>query len=328
MEECLNAWKFARNPFRSASGPLIAPADLADYHDFYRWVDLQKLGGLTAEGRVLIADLSPSPGRMMLLLLSGAQGCGRSSLESLLSYETIQRFKTPPITPKLTLTNVLDKRAIAIAMARALSVEVKKHSLEASTALGSTIDSWRDDNPPGVEPMIDTLFDRLRSEMQTSLPDVGVILTLDAIRHSVTRDTAQACAAMPQGLADFVILILTNHDDAQFIRSSSIRKGQPVALVDAPRLDLVTTRAVLEKRLKNCRVPGAITSVLYPFTDDALAALFEPSPNFRDQTIKLPIRVAMQKLADAAERKCSASTSASTDLGVIDAADIRKTLGL
>jgi hypothetical protein len=133
---------------------------------------------------------------------------------------------------------------------------------------------------------------------------------------------------MLHGFVDFVILTLTDNDDARYIRSSCIMNGQPVALIDAPRIDLDGLRAFLRRRLDKARVRVAVTSDLHPFTDDALIALFAPSNRHDREPVRLPIGVAIQKLAKAMERKGKATRPAGASLGEIGEADIRAVLGV
>src|SRR4051812_9021217 len=92
---CLAAWNLPDDPFAYACEPLSPIDSLVDldyYYDFYEWVDKAIVGTLAPTGRIASWQIA-QPGRMMLLLISGAQGCGRSSLKNLLLYELADRLK-------------------------------------------------------------------------------------------------------------------------------------------------------------------------------------------------------------------------------------------
>lgn len=266
---------------------------------------------------------------MLTLLVSGAQGCGRTSLKNLLLYELTQRSQAPPLVVEFTVAPVLNRAQTALSLARMLARQAKGLNSAAATAMATTIETWKNDIIPGAEPLIDNLFGPLKEDIQARFSGASVIIFLDALNHAVTRDTAQACAAMLQGLSDFVILALTDNDDARFIRSSCIMHGQPVALIDAPKVGLATVREFLKGRLAKARMQGITApDALHPFTDDALLALLASSNPHDRQPISLPIRVAIQKLANAIEKKCAATTAGGAAPGVIGGAEMRAALGV
>src|SRR5271166_5718821 len=139
--ECLHAWNLAVDPFESASRPLAPPADLTNYFDFYVWLDKSRLSSLADDGRIKIGDLSTGR-RMMTLLLSGAQGCGRTSLKNLLRYELTQRSPAPSLVVEFVVTPVINRGQVALSLTRALARVAKVRDPTAETDMTATIDGW------------------------------------------------------------------------------------------------------------------------------------------------------------------------------------------
>ena len=293
------------------------------YFDFYSWLDTSAVGGLTPLGRIKSPGLTGG-NRMLTLLISGPQGCGRSSLKNLLLFELIQQAAQPPIVVEWPVTPSINRAQNMVSLARKLAQTAQALDVGAGTALNTVIADWQKDQLVGQEPDIDYLFAQLRQDLQIHLPSSPVVVSLEALSHTLSRDTAYATSATLESVADFVVLSLTNTDDAKIVRTSCINNGRPVALIEAPKVDLDTAKRLLSHHLRRLRAEAAADE-LFPFTEPALAVLFAGTDARVQPSVSLPIRVALQKLSAALTNKCQPGGGPP---GPITAADMRATLGV
>lgn len=323
-EACLAAWKLPADPFAYAQEPL-APLDreldLGIYYDFYQWVDDAALGKLAPNGRISSWHIGQQ-GKMTVMLISGEQGCGRSSLKNLLLFELADRCKPAPIVAEYLAQPSTNRTSIAINVARAVERAVKITKPDLAKTIGETISTWRDDLIPGGEGDLDSLFTAIKQDIAQILHDTCVIVSINALLHQISIDAAHATAMMVQQLADFAILSVTDPNHGRIIRNKCVRAGQPVALVDAPKVDLVETRKFIAERFSRARAGAQVPSPIFPFTDQALTELF--APNRRgNKPVCLSLRVAIEKLSGAMSLRCD---PAGCDPRPIDAADMRAVL--
>ena len=322
---CLTAWNLPHDPFAYACEPLSPIDSLVDldyYYDFYEWVDKAIVGTLAPTGRIASWQIA-QPGRMMLLLISGAQGCGRSSLKNLLLYELADRLKPAPIVAEYTIAPSTDPSQSALDMARAVELQVMFRNLQFGGIIKGLNDTWRDDQKLS-QPNLGNLFSQLKEAMKAGLPKTPVIVSINALRHQVSIDTAYVTATMVEKLADFVILSITDNDVALVIRKKCAKEGQPVALIDAPKVDLAKARTFVAERFSRARAGAAVQPPIFPFTDEALTILFAPTKRGGD-IVHLPLRVAIEKLNGAMSARCN---PAKPNPSPISAADMRASLGL
>jgi hypothetical protein len=298
--------------FDYASGPICPEVDshyLRYYFDVYTWSNTQLLGKIGPDGRL---EAFPSPiGRPgLIVVISGFAGTGRTSLINLLLYEIKTRAaSTPLITDypiKITRNRVQDAKNFASNFIRAVTKftagSKRKEIRNLPKKMQTTFNEWKENLSP-EEPNTDFLFQGLAMDAQDALPDTQIVFSLDATDYMNTPDTWRPTCTMLRHLANYIILSLSNRDHAIYILNSLMKNGFQIVWVDAPRVDVTRTKHFLAHRLAAERGGAAVGEELFPFSDEAIAALFSPTSG--DQPISLAISVVIRKLKAAFDKKLS-----------------------
>jgi len=321
-------WRLARDPFPNADSslaPMKHPDHLDYYFDFYEWRDQARLKGISAEGRIEILQLSVNT---TTILISGPTGCGRSSLENLLLYEITELAQSAPLILSLKLrVGQRDTTSRGLALANNTYAEVRRGSPEKGQVLLATIEGWKALILPGTQPDIANLFEQLRRDINDELPGALVIVSLEALDHTISYEAALDTADMVQGFADIVILSVTVSDTARYIRTSFTTRQRAVAWVNAPRVAPRDLKRYVEKRFGAERSGGdPRPGPLHPLTEEAIETVFASAD--ATNVIDLPIRIAIQKLADVLRGKLRQQVGeGSVGELAINEQDVRRTLG-
>jgi hypothetical protein len=293
----------------SGSGPLM-PQECAQhlplYFNVYEWKDPTKVNGLAPRGGLTVL-LEPRDDRAMVILISGFRGSGRTSALNLLKYEITQRAVQPPViveykTAQITTNLNQHAKEIAYVTQRAvrrlghvaLAGQLSTAQTEWAAAVGET-----SSNP-------DMLFSIFADEIRDHVPGLPIVVALDAQDHKVTSDVWRPICRMLGQVARYIIVSLSDRDQAQHFRANLERGEFQVAWIDAPKVSEPRIRQFLSDRLSGARVgPVGPAAALTPFTPEAVQALFRATGENAD-TIAVPIAVAMSRLADVFQKKAMA----------------------
>lgn len=334
---CLATWGFRTNPFepeRSVNdgasrsinlirGPLKPNTDAAHlefYFDLYAWKS-ERLNGIEPNGRLRV--FTPDDTQMMTLLISGARGCGRTSLRNLLIYEIQHHAKEKPIVVDYEIALANDEKQNASGLADFLFDALEIVGVDTGPLQTMFWARFNRATPPTPA----AIFASLKPKIRELLPEAPIVFVLDGSNSNVTADTAKTVCGMLRNIADYAILSVTDDEDAAHLTHHFTTTQRPVAWVDSPRVDEARMRAYLQARLGAER-SAANPDMLHPFTDDALRELFAPGSNAkRDQRVTLPIKVALAKIAGAFSQKCSSWQTSDAAPFSITAADVQTYLG-
>ena len=321
MNAAFNALKLRTNPFSPervdggqatrfdyTAGPLnpeTNPQHLQYYFDLYEWFDAQQFGRIGPDGRLVVFPAQVNrPGT--IVVISGFTGTGRTSLINLLLFEIRQRALSAPIVTKYPVRITSNRRLEAMNFADNFMRTVLKSTAgtkqrRIKKLMESTFEKWKT-NSSLEEPNADYLFQQLALDVDDVLPNTPIAFSLDATDYMNTPDTWRLICMMLQHLANYIILSLSNRDHARYIKDSLLRNNFQVVWVDAPRVDVSRTKSFLTHRLGAER-EGLIAQgqELFPFTDDALDALFAPTSG--NQPVPQSISVAIKRLKGAFEKK-------------------------
>lgn len=302
------SWNFKANPFAYSRGPLqpnVDQAQLSYYFDFYAWNNQAALDGLAPDGRVknLVAD---TDGQTMTFLISGAGGCGRSSMKNLLLYELGTRAQSGLLTVEALANLSISRAQSAMSLTQAIASTVGAKELAlghqnkpTSSALLDAAKTWKGLIVDAAEPDTGSLFQTLKGIVRQAFPDEWLVVTLDALNPALTQDTARTTRDMLDGFADFIIFALTDADHARFIRNKCQQAMKPIFWVNAPKVSKEAVTKFLDKRFADERTkPAPVGQSLHPFTKEAISILFDPS-RAGDPAVTMPLRVAIKKLESA-----------------------------
>jgi len=284
------------------------------YFDHYQWGDEAQIARIRPDGgfEVFADDFIRSAGDPFrpgsIFVISGANQTGRTSLENLLIFEVERRKQLAPVRIRFTMTMVSDKLQAARDLADAFIFDLASYledmgraddAAQLSEKLNVVLRTWVE---RGASANPEFLFLQLNREVRRKLPDAPIVFCCDASNHTNTPDLWYPACVMLRNLADVVILSLSRANDAKRLRTRlQDNYSRSVAWVDAPRIDLKQAAELLEIRLDSARTSTA-RRPLFPFADDAMAALFAPTG---DQPITFPIGFVVKYLKSAFDRKCA-----------------------
>ncbi|HEX8063987.1 MAG TPA: hypothetical protein VF535_12315 [Allosphingosinicella sp.] len=294
---------------------------LSYYFDFYEWRDTGRVAYIDAQGRVQVFQLASGP--TMTFLISGPTGCGRSSLENLILFELAQRSGEPLVVSQRLSLSAQDNFTRGTMLVQDLEDAVRQRSQAVADTILSTFSRWQQLTPPGVQPDITNLLARIRRNIEQGLPGAPIVVSFDALDHSIGHDTGLEALEMVQGFADVAILSVTIPDHASFVRSRFSSRQRPVAWINAPRIQESAFRQYLERRMGAERAAGSTPPhATYPLSDEAISTLFAPAEG--SGPVELSIRLAIQKLAGALAYKERAMATSPTMSPQLDAEDVRR----
>lgn len=317
-------WKLNSNPFPSASAalaPLNDAAQLIYYFDFYEWRDASRAAHIDDTGRVRVFQLGASP--TTTFLISGPTGCGRSSLENLIMFEVAQRSGAPLVVRQKLSLSAQDNFTRGTMLVQDLEDAVRQRNETVADAILGTFTRWQTLTPPGVQPDITNLLGRIRRNVEQGLAGTPIIVSFDALDHSIGYDAGLDAVEMVQGFADVAILSVTVPDHASYVRSRFSSRQRPVAWINAPRIREPAFREYVKRRMVAERTPGPPPPhSTFPLSDEAIATLFAPAEG--GGPVELSIRLAIQKLANALDYKQGLMATSSTTSPQLDAEDVRR----
>jgi hypothetical protein len=329
MNEAIAALGLKTNPFSPervedgntvrfdfTAGPLSPegnPSHLQYYFDIYKWSDSQLVGNIGADGRLrAFPDQVGRPG--MIIVISGFSGTGRTSLINLMRYEIRKRANPAPLvieySIQITGDRIQDARNFATriigTVAKATASDKRKEVKNLSKKMQATFADWKENATP-QNANTDFLFQGLALDLEDALPGAQIVFSLDATDYMNTPDTWRPTCTMLRHLSNYIILSLSNRDHAIYLLHS-LTKNAPVVWVDAPRVDASTAKRFLANRLASERNAQALPGQdLFPFTDEAIEALFAPTAG--GDPVPLSISIAVKKLKSAFDRKVTDVTA-------------------
>ena len=334
MNSALSALRLKTNPFspeRSDGGRLVQfdytagpltpeayPHHLQYYFDLYDWSDTQQLGNIGPDGRlVTFPNQVGRPG--MIIVISGFNGTGRTSLINLLLYEIKHRAPSGLIVTKYPIKITSSRRQDAMNFADNFIRTVtnftagnRQRAIKSlPTKMKDTFDRWKANSSPD-ETNADYLFQQLALDAEDVLPTTPIVFSLDATDYMNTPDTWRPTCTMLRYLANYIILSLSNRDHAIYLKNSLQRSNFQVVWIDSPRVDVPRARRFLTHRLAAEREGVTVQGAeLFPFTDEAVNALFAPTNG--NQSVPQPISVTIKKLKGAFDKKFSDITRVLAD---------------
>jgi hypothetical protein len=315
------AFNLAGNPFEAivyvagqpiryryaGSGPLKpheCEEHLPLYFDVYEWMNATRLKGLGADGRLTVLQ-RPNDDRSMVILISGFRGSGRTSALNLLKYETRKRSAIAPVVVEYNakITSNVNQHCKEIAFAIRLAIKRAGHDTLAMQLADSQKD-WADTvgQDAGSPEM---LFDIFKENITDLLPGLPVVVALEAQDHKSTSDIWRPICRMLSRLCQYIIVTLTDRDQAEHFRGSLEIGAFQTAWIDAPKVTQGKIVQILSSRLAIKRVNPPATPGLEPFTQQALQVLFQPI-GAGAAPVTMPIAVAMSMLAAVFQRKAQA----------------------
>jgi len=309
--------------FAYGAGPLNPYQKDSSYHlryyfDFYDWMDRGAIAVIQENGRLRVFA-RPRSDQPMVVLISGFRGTGRTSVKNLLLYEIATRTRGVPVVTefKISMTAQRAQDAANLANTFVKNFEGRPNTGNVKKALQETIKGWRE-NLLGDDPNMEFLFQSLRNDVDAAIPDTTTVFCLDASSYSASPDMwRQTCKAVSL-LADFVILFISDRNQANFSKSNLLRNNFQVAWIDAPTVDRAKMAHFLAKRLRDERVASQqrVASELAPFTPDALDALFSATDGTAPRpVVRLPISFALDTLKRAFNQKCQQLAGCLAELG-------------
>ncbi|HEX8364626.1 MAG TPA: hypothetical protein VF603_05010 [Allosphingosinicella sp.] len=313
-------WHLRSDPFPfvgKSLSPDNDPGQLRYYLDFYDWGEAEMFTGLAEDGTVRVR---PLPGvSPITVIISGEAGSGRSSIKNLLVYQLKQGRDPATIVLDVPVPPSPTRQDVATVLSTKLMFAVRDRNRDLKDRVKETFDTWKDMS--ASDPNAEMLFQLLADDLRDGLPGAEVIVILDASSHNLTRDAARATIAMLRGFATYVIMSLTNVEDARFIKDSG-DAGRP-ALIDAPYVDAPMIKLYVERRLAAERAEGfRPVHAFFPFDPEAIDEMFEStSPEHRNTA---SISVALSRLASALRRKAASEGGAPP---TISRADMQAVLG-
>lgn len=301
----LRDWQLQTNPFSHAGVSLTPQADsnqLDYYLDFYDWKTHDLLSGLSPKGAVDVSKLRSA--HTVTILISGIVGSGRTSVKNLLLYE-LEKVAVAagrgipdsrPIVLEVKVPLSTDQQKAALALSMLLITAAKRRSADAAKEIEETLVTWQRINAGG-SPDVETLFQNLQVAVSERFPGVEIIVVLDALEHTLTRDTARAANSMLKGFANYVIISLTQADDARFIRDE-LSARRPTAWVNATKVTSNAIKGYVARRNAAHRIAGFVgPDQIFPFTDRAIDYLFKATAGAGQEG--LTIGIALDKLTHA-----------------------------
>jgi hypothetical protein len=295
----------------SGSGPL-KPQDCKEhltlYLKIYDWKDKAKLDGLSDGGRLTVFHRPPDD-RAMVTLISGFRGSGRTSALNLLKYEFSARSAVEPLVLEYSakITTDLTQHAKEFALILQRAARRAGHP-QLANQLATTQQEWV--GVGGSSP--ETLFDFFKQDISDLVPGLPVAIVLDAQDHKVTSDVWRPICRMLSRMSNFIIVSLSDWEQAKHFRANLERGEFDVAWVDAPKVTETKITQFLSHRLSKERAAPEAVPSLAPFTPEALQVLFRPTGNKGPLdkeppgVTMLPIAVAMSRLAGVFQRKAAA----------------------
>jgi hypothetical protein len=307
----------------SGSGPL-KPQDCKDhlqlYFNVYEWKDITKLHGLR-EGRLTVLN-RPNAERAMVILISGFRGSGRTSALNLLKYEFAERSAVSPIVLEYNTKITTDRSQHAKEIAFILQRAARRMGYnDLADRLTATQKDWvAAVGEAAGSP--ETLFDIFKEDISDLVPGLSVVVALDAQDHKVTSDVWRPICRMLSRMSEYIIVSLSDREQAQHFRANLELGEFQVAWVDSPKVDEDKFTEFLSHRLSKERVaPTAPESCLTPFTPQALKVLFR-STETGAPAVKMPIAVAMSRLASVFQHKATALSKDVNNGVVLTAAQV------
>lgn len=306
--------------FDYTKGPLSPetnPNHLQYYFDIYKWSNAQLLGNMGSDGRLkAFPEQIGRPG--MIVVISGFNGTGRTSLINLLRYEIKKRADPAPFvieySIQITGDRIQDARNFATrfisTVAKVTAGSKQKDVKNLPKKMQATFADWKENSTP-QNTNTDFLFQGLALDMQDVLPKAQIVFSLDATDYMNTPDTWRPTCTMLRHLANYIILSLSNRDHAVYLLSSLTKTAQ-IVWIDAPRVDAPGAKRFLTNRLAAERNAAAAPGQeLFPFTDEAVEALFASTKGA--EPVPLAISVALKKLKSAFDRKATDVAAALAD---------------
>ena len=335
---CLTHWGLRSNPLtpeRTIAGvpvqfcygemrlePLVSASHLEFYFDLYNWQDEKKLKGVAPTG---IQTFQIAHAEMVTIVLSGARGCGRFSLQNLLLYEIRKRAvgQLPLIVVDASVPLSSDPAASMIDFTAGLYDAFEAAGGDKAQLRAVVKDLREDYGDTPVTPEIQ--FGKLRAKINKLMPGAPIVYCLDAREANVTRDMAKSACNLLKPLAHYVILSMTDAKAAGHVRASFDLVQAPSVWVDAPEVDQAQFSEFLVDRLTAERQGGVPATALFPFTQGALDELFAPTSILSAGKVRFSMRYILQEVLKLVERKCNAWPAAGPPPGAfeITAQDVR-----
>lgn len=299
--------------FEYGGGPLNPFAEENRYHlryyfDVYDWMDPHAVDGLNGDGRLRVFERG-SGQKPMIVLISGFQGTGRTSLKNLLLFEIATRSAKEPIVTEIKISLTTDRAQDAQNLA---STFVKNFTTPTNmgnvrNALQESIKNWRESRL-GSDPNMEFLFQSMRNDVEAAIPDRPIVFCFDATNHATSPDAwRQICKAVAL-LADFVILFVSDRNQANLSKTILAQSNYQAAWIDAPAVDHGKMGRFLAKRLREERIAAHqhAAAELAPFHPDALKVLFSATQGAgQPENVTLAISFALANLKRAFNNKCN-----------------------
>lgn len=270
--------------FEQALNPHREPRLLGYYFDVYHWSDTAIVGELDPHTGLQNFPAPPDVNDPLLLIVSGTEDTGRSSLINLLRHE-IRRHSTSTFEIE-SLHQSRDQVANVRTIATTFVALWKQNEPNYTQAdLKAHLDLYTGFPSEGSDAHYPDLFQRFREATDACDIDPVVVIVRKADHYDVWSSIYHSLAP----LAKYVIVETSKPDHAKTCYEQTRKRGGNVALMDARRLDLEGARRYVAARVASERIQAGSPDELWPFTESALSALYEPGTKPQEGGVRWPI---------------------------------------
>jgi len=272
---------------------------LSYYFDVYDWTSASQLGGFgAAEGLKSMPVRGDAPGAMpVLILVSGPSESGRSSLANLLVFEIAKACAAEPFVCPIAFDSY-NQAECCLAMANAFIDRIELTTEIDPAPLWKLYEREKGNPGSGPNSKYKQIFGSLALRVRPQLKR-PVVFFVD--RSPIESYDLWACAYNSVAdLADYIIIQTGRSAFARTCREQFGDKSMAVHVESRP-LTLALARAYLKGRVtaERGKAMPVTGNPLWPFSESALTALYEPGTTRRDIEVQHPIGLLRRTLERA-----------------------------
>jgi len=261
--------------------PLIDDRVVAFYFDVYDWTASDLVGGLSTQ-QALARFPTPRtlPGTGLLVLISGSRETGLDSLANLVLHKIrLTGGGQPPLVVDVELEGRDKARNVAAVARRIITrVEFGQPQIPDGEKIARRMEAQYDRVSKEQDGRKDATYSELFQSFRDLLEPVGRTLVIK-ITKGGDHDSWVRIHESARSCCLYVIVMTPDYPYAKTCYDAMVGSSLNVAWIQAKPLDQAKAREYVEHRLaaeRDATPKQSPLESLFPFTPDAIAALYEP----------------------------------------------------